>query len=286
MFKHLLYNDEKKVIFCYVPKVGCSNWKRTFLVLEGRLPVPHEGEKRPSEAFLNSASKLRDLPDKEREWRLKEYRKFTLMRDPLERIVSGYNNKINHPLSKNQSVFPEFVKYDILKRFSPQSIQEYEASNRRAEVIPTFEDFLQYLAAADQDMLNEHFKSFMKLCHPCYVDYHFYGNFKLLPDEAFTMMDHFNIPREYYPLAVSHPGLSTSNLLPLYYSNMTPQQKVVYARELAASHHASMPQFPHKILSEQLYSTIVSTFLDDLELYYALYPEEKRKHNEYRDSSL
>ena len=51
--------------------VGCSNWKRTFLVLEGRLPVPHEGEKRPSEAFLNSASKLRDLPDKEREWRLK-----------------------------------------------------------------------------------------------------------------------------------------------------------------------------------------------------------------------
>ena len=42
-----------------------------FLVLEKRLPVPHKGEKRPSESFLNSASKLMNLPDSEREWRIK-----------------------------------------------------------------------------------------------------------------------------------------------------------------------------------------------------------------------
>ena len=56
---------------CIVFTVGCSNWKRMFLVLEGRLPVPAPDEKRPSEAFLNSASKLANLPPDEREWRLK-----------------------------------------------------------------------------------------------------------------------------------------------------------------------------------------------------------------------
>ena len=42
-----------------------------FLVLEGQLPVPSPSEKRPSEAFLNSASKLANLPSEERERRLK-----------------------------------------------------------------------------------------------------------------------------------------------------------------------------------------------------------------------
>lgn len=56
---------------CAFPTVGCSNWKRMFLVLENRLPVPSPSEKRPSESFLNSASKLASLPPEERERRLK-----------------------------------------------------------------------------------------------------------------------------------------------------------------------------------------------------------------------
>ena len=216
---------------------------------------------------------------------LQEYTKFTIMRDPLERIVSGYNNKINHPLSGNLSVFPEFVKYDILKKWSPQSLREYEQSNGKIEVIPSFDNFLEYLSTTDQNMLNEHFKSFMNLCHPCYINYHFYGNFKLLPDEAFSMLDYFKIPREYYPTSVSHPALSTSSLLPLYYSDMTPQQKVVYARELATTHKASMPQFPHGAMTDELYRKTFSIFSGDLELYYALYPEDKLKHGKFRGNS-
>lgn len=34
--QHMLIDPRHKILFCYVPKVGCSNWKRIFLMLTGR----------------------------------------------------------------------------------------------------------------------------------------------------------------------------------------------------------------------------------------------------------
>ena len=73
--------------------VGCSNWKRMFVVLNGLLP-PTESSQRPSEDILRSAYKLVSLKPEEREWRLRKYFKFTMLRNPLERIVSAYRNKV------------------------------------------------------------------------------------------------------------------------------------------------------------------------------------------------
>ena len=36
---HLIVNDKYKVIYCYIPKVACSQWKRVFLALENRTNV-------------------------------------------------------------------------------------------------------------------------------------------------------------------------------------------------------------------------------------------------------
>ena len=35
----IIVNDEYKVIFCYIPKVACSQWKRVFLALDNRTDV-------------------------------------------------------------------------------------------------------------------------------------------------------------------------------------------------------------------------------------------------------
>ena len=58
LFKHLLYDDSRKIVLCYVPKNGCSNLKRMMLILNGILPAnasldPHS---RPSEDLLGSVS--------------------------------------------------------------------------------------------------------------------------------------------------------------------------------------------------------------------------------------
>ena len=57
LFKHLLYDDSRRIVFCYVPKNGCSNLKRLMLVLNGLLPEDANVRwKRPSEEVLNSVS--------------------------------------------------------------------------------------------------------------------------------------------------------------------------------------------------------------------------------------
>ena len=56
LFKHLLYDDKRRIVFCYVPKNGCSNIKRMMLILNGILPASSSQEKRPSEDLLSSVS--------------------------------------------------------------------------------------------------------------------------------------------------------------------------------------------------------------------------------------
>ncbi len=57
LLKHLLYDDSKKIVFCYVPKNGCSNMKRMMLTLNGTLsPITNSKElyNRPNESILHS----------------------------------------------------------------------------------------------------------------------------------------------------------------------------------------------------------------------------------------
>jgi len=52
LFKHLLYDDKRRIVFCYVPKNGCSNMKRMLLILNGILPTNASRLKRPPESML------------------------------------------------------------------------------------------------------------------------------------------------------------------------------------------------------------------------------------------
>ena len=36
--KHLVVDEDHELIYCYVPKVACTNWKRLMMVLSGREP--------------------------------------------------------------------------------------------------------------------------------------------------------------------------------------------------------------------------------------------------------
>lgn len=69
-----------------------------FAVLNGVLP-PTESTERPAEDTLRKVNRLVNLKPEEREWRLKKYFKFIMLRNPLERLVSAYRNKVSMCLS-------------------------------------------------------------------------------------------------------------------------------------------------------------------------------------------
>ena len=64
-----------------------------FAVLNGLLP-PTESTERPAEDTLRKVKRLVHLKPAEREWRLRKYFKFIMLRNPLERLVSAYRNKV------------------------------------------------------------------------------------------------------------------------------------------------------------------------------------------------
>ena len=94
------------------------------------------------------------------------------------------------------------------------------------DIYPSFEEFIKYLVDSDLDLLNEHFRPFINLCHPCAVHYNFIGNFYNLPNEAFHILDFLKIPRNYYLNRVGHPTYNTSSSVSGYYHQLTTSLKL------------------------------------------------------------
>ena len=90
----LFFSDERKYIYCPVPKVACSSWKLTLLRLTGKdlsnLFNIHAAFWWTNDRFLKGAVNYNAT---ERETRLKSYFKFMFVREPLERLVSAYLDK-------------------------------------------------------------------------------------------------------------------------------------------------------------------------------------------------
>ena len=250
-YQHLLYDDSKKIVFCYVPKVGCSKWKYTFLLLNGIISFT---TKRLPESILKKTKKLSDLPPLERKRRLVEYYKYLFVRNPMERIVSAYRNKIAKPLNFSlvSTKFEEAYKVKILKALKLKEFITWMKNGKKGAIYPTFSEFVQYLSMENLKKVNEHFQPIIYLCHPCAINYNFYGNFKLLPRDADTLVEKFNLNSSYYDNKsyISHKLYNTSDLVPKYFSELTVTQK------------------------EALYYL----FSDELDFYYSLYPEEKDNH--------
>ena len=50
---HMHYSDEHKLLYCLIPKTGCTNWMRIFMVLNRRLNASY--------AMKLNRAKLQDL---------------------------------------------------------------------------------------------------------------------------------------------------------------------------------------------------------------------------------
>lgn len=246
---HLLYDDSKRIIFCYVPKSGCSNWKRMFAVLNGT--VRANDMERPSKQILQSVNKLEYLSEAEQNTRLKHYFKFSFVRNPLERIVSGYRNKIAVPIKyANRNHWPDRILFQIMKKYEKPKYKEWFKTNFTSpKFYPSFEGFLKYLVSAKLGSLNEHFRPFMDLCQPCSVNYNFIGNFYNLPDEAYRIISFLGIPRDYYLNRVEHPSTNTSSIVSVYYDTISVHLKLL----------------------------LLQKFSQELLMYYQLYPAESKR---------
>ncbi|TSK13340.1 Host cell factor 2 [Bagarius yarrelli] len=179
--KHLVVDDEHELIYCYVPKVACTNWKRVMMVLSGHGKYSDPMEILPNEAHVAANLKtLNQYSIADINHRLKNYFKFMFVREPFERLVSAYRNKFT--LRYNTSFH---------KRYGTRIVRRYR-KNATSEAIHNgsdvkFTEFAEYLvdpATQREAPLNEHWQTVYALCHPCHIHYDLVGKYETLEEDA------------------------------------------------------------------------------------------------------
>ncbi|XP_058247226.1 carbohydrate sulfotransferase 12-like [Hemibagrus wyckioides] len=186
---NLLVDDRHGIIYCYVPKVACTVWKRIMIVLSESLKVYGVPYRNPLDIPIedvhgSSLQQLNAYPKAVMKQKFETYQKFIFVRDPFVRLISAYKDKIQSP---NQ-IYYETIGIDILKKFGnvsnpPASVEQAHAQG----IVPSFYNFIQYilsLPAGNDKEFDEHWRQTLHLCHPCAIDYDFIGKMETIEEDA------------------------------------------------------------------------------------------------------
>ncbi|XP_061829978.2 carbohydrate sulfotransferase 12 [Nerophis lumbriciformis] len=194
---HLIVDDRHGIIYCYVPKVACTNWKRIMIILSESLL--HDGlpQQDPLSISNNQAHDSSMHFTFNKFWKrygkfsrhlmkvkLKKYTKFLFVRDPFVRLISAYRDKFE---LGNENFYRTFAQV-ILRRYANQPTPPTSVDEARAAGIhPSFSHFIQYLLdpQTEKDMpFNEHWRQVYRLCHPCQIQYDFVGHLETAEEDA------------------------------------------------------------------------------------------------------
>lgn len=214
--KHIIVNDDYKFLYCYTPKVACSNWKKVIKLLYGQVDSIDQIKKMDHSTGFK---KLSDYSQSEIEYRMTNYYKYMFVRDPSERIVSAYRNKFN----EIQSFYQVFGK-KIMDLYHPEkSRQTYEGKVAGDDV--AFSDFVRYLGDKNISLidLNEHYMPMNLLCQPCIMDYDFVGTTDNIEADSETVLRAVKAPSDvHFPKRQAFYKPTSKSLEHYYFSLLTP----------------------------------------------------------------
>ncbi|XP_060079762.1 carbohydrate sulfotransferase 11-like [Ylistrum balloti] len=179
---HILVDDTYQVMFCYIPKVACTNMKRVFLLLTGKMNTTNPLDIESSDVHFTHNKYLKYLSDFNSEveinYRIKSYRKIIFVREPLERLLSAYRNK-----------FMEKSEY-FHKRFGRRIVRRYRKNPSASSVElgndVKFIEFIKYITDSSTIMkegFNEHWAHYSGLCHPCLIQYDYVGKYETIDQD-------------------------------------------------------------------------------------------------------
>ena len=173
-----------------------------------------------------------------------------IVRNPLERLLSAFINKLSSPLKNNIEVIDTFElhKRSIMEKYHPEKLKQWIDSGQMEKIQLDFETYLQWIIDTPNHKLNEHFAPIIELAQPCRIRYHFYGNFKMYASDMEAIIAKLGAPKDWYINRSNHKqGKETSDKMIPFYSTVRREVK----------------------------EKLIQDFSDELEFYYTLYPEEK-----------
>ena len=196
-------------------------------------------------SFLNCS-----LTESQRLYKIRNYWKFIILRNPLERLLSAFINKLSSPLNLSTTFMDTFElhKRAIMEKYHPVKLRQATA-NEKLQL--DFETYLRWIIDTPNHKLNEHFAPIIELAQPCRIRYNFYGNFKMYSSDMKAIIARLGVPRDWFLDKSAHKhGRETKILMNEFYANISAEVKQLLIEDLS----------------------------EELEFYYTIFPEEKGSH--------
>ncbi|XP_072017929.1 carbohydrate sulfotransferase 13-like [Amphiura filiformis] len=194
VLQHILVSDKHKLLYCYVPKVACTNWKKIMLSLNGV---------NATEVHKTHIPNLEKMTATEIAVRLRDYRKIMIVRNPHERLLSAYNEKMVNYSPYSDGIRKHYgrimhinnIKYFIRKYYSlyPNSTKESALLKRTLKIEEdrntwvSFQEFLRYVSNTEYSLdeePEEHWRQMYRLCSPCSIQYDYIGKLETIADDT------------------------------------------------------------------------------------------------------
>lgn len=160
------------LVYCYVPKIGSSFWKRVLAILDGDV----EGNKTVfnlSSVAIHDSPAIHHLEGRFFEMynTLQSSKKFMFVRDPYERLFSGYIDKYFCPCYYSDSYITSKFRVPAVKR-------------GKCQPGVNFTEFLLYVTNMKGVPVDEHFEDQCKKCLPCQIRYDYIGKMETFRQDS------------------------------------------------------------------------------------------------------
>ncbi|OWF34695.1 carbohydrate sulfotransferase 11-like [Mizuhopecten yessoensis] len=213
---YIIVDEKYKMMFCYIPKISCSQWKTVFISLTGSVNSSELNFGNVHTYHQSKLNFLRKYSFRRRQQMLEEYKKYIVVRNPLERLLSAYRNKLAGRGIKDTS-FREAGKL-IVKRIRLNATRE---SLKKGDDV-TFLEFVKFLTDEDTKHLNDHWELYARLCRPCLINYDFVGKYETIKRDADFILKDIGAPPEVrFPLrSEKYSTEKTINTFDNFYSQI------------------------------------------------------------------
>ncbi|XP_016315828.1 carbohydrate sulfotransferase 8-like [Sinocyclocheilus anshuiensis] len=190
--------DHHKLLYCEVPKAGCSNWKRILMVLAGVANSTREIN-HVAVHYDNHLKRLDSFDHQGISKRLETYTKVLFIREPMERLVSAFRDKFESP---NSYYHPVFGK-PIISKYRVNASQTALKTGSGV----TFREFIHYLLDVHRPVgMDIHWEAANQLCSPCHLHYDFIGKVETLEEDANFLLRKIGAPEN-----LTYPSFKDGN---------------------------------------------------------------------------
>lgn len=219
--KEFLISNKYKLIWCNIFKAASSTWMYNYLKMAG---LTEDQLKRERKSPVEAARVHYPRPSLELlrthlEGRSDGYLSFIIVREPFQRLLSAYRDKI-----EPEVLYYRPLRCSIVKKFATPSITKVPG---RYSCKPTFSQFVSYVLDEEKEgrIHNEHWAPYYRFCSPCQAHFDVIMRFESLSeDEVYLLQKVPSLSQVVSPKVIHSSHTNYTALTATYYKQLTAYQ--------------------------------------------------------------